>query len=108
MAKILNIQGTEIDDLAVAKLAAEIKTALPDDYTLVIGAKPFVYDIDGVLIGNGNIFAVECKDWRGEIKASSYGTWRQDGEGRKNPMHQARTNAAALAEWLRKKGSGKV
>lgn len=101
MAKILNISGTEITDRGIQKLVSYVESNLPDDYTLVIGCKPSVYDVDAVLIGNGNIFAIECKNWKGKIVGESYGWWQKDGEMIDNPLQQTRNNAVALAKWLR-------
>jgi hypothetical protein len=103
MANILNISGTEIKDRGIQKLADYVEAHLPDEFTLVIGCKPFVYDVDAVLIGGGNIYAIECKDWKGTIKGSSYGWWQKDGQVIENPLQQARNNAAALGRWLREK-----
>jgi len=101
MAKILNISGTEIKDNGIRKLAGYVESNLPDDFTLVIGCKPSIYDVDAVLIGMGNIYAIECKDWKGNIKGSTYGWWQKDGQVIENPLQQARNNAVALGKWLR-------
>lgn len=103
MAKILNISGAEINDSGIRKLADYIEANLPDEYTLVIGCKPSIYDVDAILIGGGNIFAVECKDWKGNIKGGTYGWWQKDGQVIENPLQQARNNAVALGKWLRDK-----
>jgi hypothetical protein len=103
MARILNISGAEIKDRGIQKLADYVEANLPDDFTLVIGCKPSIYDVDAVLIGKGNIFAIECKDWKGNIKGGSYGWWQKNSQVIDNPLHQARNNAAALGKWLRDK-----
>lgn len=103
MSKILNIQGSEITDQGIVRLADYLRTNLTDDFNLIIGCTPYVNDIDGVLIGRGNIYAIECKNWKGQIEATSYGKWLQEGETRDNPLHQTRNNAVALAKWLRVK-----
>ena len=59
--------------------------------------------MDAVLIGNGNIYAIECKDWKGRITGGSYGWWQKDGQVIDNPLQQTRNNAAALGKWLRGK-----
>ncbi len=103
MAKILNISGTDISDRGIQKLVSYVESNLPDDYTLVIGCKPYVYDVDAVLIGNGNIFAIECKNWKGNIVGESYGWWKKDGDMIENPLQQTRNNTVALGKWLRSK-----
>jgi hypothetical protein len=103
MAKILNISGTEIKDRGIQKLADYVEDHLTDEFTLVIGCKPSIYDVDAVLIGGGNIYAIECKDWKGTISGGSYGWWQKDGQVIENPLQQARNNAAALGKWLRGK-----
>lgn len=108
MAKILNISGAEITDRGIQKLADYIEANLPDNFTLVIGCKPSVYDVDAVLIGKGNIYAIECKDWKGNITGSTYGWWQKDGQVIENPLQQARNNAAALGKWLRGKIRSKL
>jgi hypothetical protein len=101
MGRIVNISGTEIKDHGIQVLADYVKKNLPDDYTLVLGCKPYASDVDGVLIGKGSIFAIEVKNWKGKIKARSYGLWEKDGTPIENPLTQARNNAVALAKWLR-------
>jgi hypothetical protein len=103
MANILNISGTEIKDNGIRKLAGYVESNLPDDFTLVIGCKPSIYDVDAVLIGMGNIYAIECKDWKGNIKGGTYGWWQKDGQMIENPLQQARNNTVALGKWLRDK-----
>ncbi len=102
MANIINISGAHIEDRGIAKLAGYVEENLPE-FTLIIGCKPFVYDVDAVLIGNGNIYAIECKDWKGKITGGAYGWWQKNGQVIENPLQQARNNAAALGKWLRKK-----
>lgn len=102
MARILNISGAEIKDRGIRKLAEYVEANLPDEFTLIIGCKPSIYDVDAVLIGRGNIYAIECKDWKGNIKGGTYGWWQKDGQVIENPLQQARTNAVALGKWLRK------
>jgi hypothetical protein len=102
MARILNISGTEIKDNGIRKLAEYVESHLPDDFTLVIGCKPSIYDVDAVLIGLGNIYAIECKDWKGNIKGGTYGWWQKDGQVIENPLQQTRNNTVALGKWLRK------
>jgi len=102
MAKILNISGTEIKDIGIRKLAGYVESNLPADFTLVVGCKPSIYDVDAVLIGRGNIYAIECKDWKGKITGGTYGWWQKDGQVIENPLQQTRTNAVALGKWLRK------
>jgi len=102
MAKILNISGAEIKDRGIQKLAEYVEANLPDEFTLVIGCKPSIYDVDAVLIGRGNIYAIECKDWKGNIKGGTYGWWQKDRQVIENPLQQARTNAVALGRWMRK------
>ena len=101
MAKILNISGSEIKDRGIQKLAEYLEANLSDAFTLVIGCKPSIYDVDAVLIGGGNIYAIECKDWMGNVKGGSYGWWKKDGQIIENPLQQARNNAVALGKWLR-------
>jgi hypothetical protein len=101
MARILNIGGSPVTDRGISKLAEYVEANL-QDFTLVIGCKPFVYDVDAVLIGKGNVYAIECKDWKGKITGGTYGWWQKDGQVIENPLQQARTNAAALGKWLRK------
>lgn len=103
MSKILNIQGSEVDDMGVLRLMDYVRYNLPDDFTLIVGCTPYVNDIDGVLIGKGNIYAVECKNWKGNIEATDYNKWLKDGSPIENPLHQTRNNAVALAKWLRSK-----
>ena len=102
MEKILNISGTEIKDSGIRKLAEYVKANLPDS-TLIIGCKPSIYDVDAILIHNNNIFAIECKDWKGTITGGSYGWWQKDGQVIENPLQQARNNTVALGKWLRTK-----
>jgi hypothetical protein len=101
MGRIVNISGTEIKDHGIQVLSDYVKKNLPDEYTLVLGCKPYTSDVDGVLIGKGPIFAIEVKDWKGNIRARSYGLWEKDGTPIDNPLTQARNNAVALAKWLR-------
>jgi hypothetical protein len=101
MGRIVNIGGTEIKDHGIQVLADYVKKNFPDEYTLVLGCKPYTSDVDGVLIGRGSIFAIEVKDWKGKIKARSYGLWERDGKPIENPLSQARNNAVSLAKWLR-------
>lgn len=108
MANILNISGAEIKDRGIQKLADYVEVNLPDEFTLVIGCKPSIYDVDAVLIGGGNIYAIECKDWKGKITGGTYGWWQKDGHVIENPLQQARNNAAALGKWLRKILPGKT
>jgi len=103
MAKILNISGAEIQDSGIRKLADYVAANLSDDFTIVIGCKPSIYDVDAVLIGGGNIYAIECKDWKGNTKGATYGWWQKDGQVIENPLQQARNNAVALGKWLRDK-----
>ncbi len=62
MRRIVNISGTEIRDHGVQVLTDYVKENLPDEYTLILGCKPYTSDIDGVLLGRGSIFAIEVKD----------------------------------------------
>jgi hypothetical protein len=101
MGRIVNIGGTEIKDHGIQVLVDYVKKNFPDEYTLVLGCKPYTSDVDGVLIGRGSIFAIEVKDWKGKIKARSYGLWERDGKPVENPLSQARNNAVSLAKWLR-------
>lgn len=101
MGRIVNISGTEIKDHGIQVLAHYIRKNLPDDYTLVLGCKPYTFDVDGVLIGKGSIFAIEVKDWKGNIRVRSYGLWEKDRKPIENPLAQARNNTVALAKWLR-------
>jgi hypothetical protein len=101
MGRIVNIGGTEIKDHGIQVLVDHVKKNFPDEYTLVLGCKPYTSDVDGVLIGRGSIFAIEVKDWKGKIKARSYGLWERDGKPVENPLSQARNNAVSLAKWLR-------
>ncbi|KPK35856.1 MAG: hypothetical protein AMK70_04505 [Nitrospira bacterium SG8_35_1] len=103
MANILNISGTKIKDTGIQKLAEYVEANLTDEFTLVLGCKPAVYDVDAILIGGGSIYAIECKDWKGTIKGGSYGWWQKDGQVIENPLQQARNNAVALGKWLREK-----
>jgi hypothetical protein len=105
MAQILNISGSPVTDRGISKLAEYVDRNLPE-FTLIIGCKPFVYDVDAVLIGKGNIYAIECKDWKGKITGGTYGWWQKDGQVIENPLQQARNNAAALGKWLRGKIPG--
>ena len=101
MGRIVNISGTEIKDHGIQVLADYINKNLSDDFTLILGCKPYTSDVDGVLIGKGSIFAIEVKDSKGNIRARSYGLWEKDGTPIENPLTQARNNAVALAKWLR-------
>lgn len=102
MGRIVNISGTKIKDHGIRVLTDYVKKNLPDEYTLVLGCKPYTSDVDAVLIGRGStIFAIEAKDWKGNIRARSYGLWEKDGTLIENPLSQARNNAVALAKWLR-------
>jgi hypothetical protein len=103
MAKIVNISGSEITDTGIQRLVDYCRNTLTGNYTLIIGCLPYNSDIDAILIGNGNIYAVECKHWKGEIEGSTYGYWTKDGETISNPLHQTRNNTVALARWLREK-----
>lgn len=103
MARILNISGTRTTDRGILKLAQYVEHNLTDEYTLIIGCKPSIYDVDAILIGKGNIISIECKDWKGKITGESYGWWKKDWQTIDNPLQQARTSAAALGRWLRKK-----
>jgi len=103
MTKIVNISGAEITDAGIQRLVDYCRDTLADNYTLIIGCLPYNSDIDAILIGNGNIYAVECKHWKGEIEGSTYGHWTKDGETISNPLHQTRNNTVALAKWLREK-----
>jgi len=103
MTKIVNISGAEITDTGIQRLVEYCRDTLTDNYTLIIGCLPYNSDIDAILIGNGNIYAVECKHWKGEIEGSTYGHWTKDGESISNPLHQTRNNTVALARWLREK-----
>jgi hypothetical protein len=100
MGKIINIIGSRINDRGILKLAEYVKANLPD-FTLVIGCKPGIYDVDAILIGRGNIYAIECKNWKGDISGGSYGKWIKDEKEFSNPLHQSRNNAAALSGWLK-------
>jgi hypothetical protein len=100
MGKIINISGSRINDSGILKLAEYVKENLPE-FTLVIGCKPGIYDVDAILIGRGNIYAIECKNWKGDISGGSYGKWIKDGREFSNPLHQSRNNAAALSGWLK-------
>lgn len=105
MSRIINISGSPVTDRGIIKLAEYVEANLKG-YTLIIGCKPSIYDVDAVLIGNGNIFSVECKDWKGRITGGSYGWWQKDGQVIDNPLQQTRNNAAALGKWLRGKIPG--
>jgi hypothetical protein len=105
MSRIVNISGSPVTDRGILKLAEYTEANLPE-YTLIVGCKPFIYDVDAVLIGNGNIYAIECKDWKGKITGGTYGWWQKDGQVIENPLQQTRNNAAALGKWLRKKIPG--
>ncbi len=101
MGQILNISGTGIRDHGIQVLADYVRENLPDDYTLILGCKPYTSDVDGILIGKGSVLTIEVKDWKGKIKARSYGLWEKAGTPIENPLTQARNNAVALAKWLR-------
>jgi len=103
VAKIIDISGTNVTDRGIARLIDYCRGNLSDDYTLIIGCLPYTSDVDGILIGRGNIYAIECKDWKGEIEGSTYGYWTKDREIIRNPLHQTRNNTVALAKWLREK-----
>ncbi len=82
MGRIVNISGTEIKDHGIQVLTDYVKKNLSDEYTLIMGCKPYTSDVDAVLIGRGSsIFAIEAEDWKGNIRARSYGLW----EKRRNP-----------------------
>jgi hypothetical protein len=89
-----------MDDRGIVELVKYVGKNMPE-YNLIIGCKPGIYDVDAVLIGNGQLYAIECKHWKGEIEGGTYGRWIKDGQEFGNPLHQARNNAAALKGWLR-------
>lgn len=100
MGQIIDISGSRINDRGILRLMEYVDEHLPD-FTLVIGCKPGIYDVDAILIGRGNIYAIECKNWKGDIYGGSYGRWSKDSEAFSNPLHQARNNAAALSSWIK-------
>ncbi len=106
MGKVINISGSRINDWGILKLAEYVRANLPE-FTLVIGCKPGIYDVDAILAGGGKIYAIECKNWKGDISGGSYGKWIKDGREFSNPLHQSRNSAAALSGWLKMNVAGK-
>lgn len=104
---------------AEQRVADELGRALGADWTLFRGYRNRRGEIDGLLLGPGGLFAYEVKyhnatvhisgdDWQSE-KFDRYGNQvsergpMQDKRGR-SPSRQLSEPAAALADWLAKRG----